>query len=386
MAIKRVTTTDVTQTTNSLIRYALAVVWLTLAAASCSHADVLLDENWSDGSRAETNLPAEAAVWIGREADATVSAGTLSTKMGEASQKIWLYFTDGQPVALANGQKLTASVTFVPRGALHSITSRSFRFGVFYDPTDPRVETDVNSDGGGEGAPWKDAQGYAVQMLMTDDPATSVKALDLGKRVNMESQSLLGASGDYAKMSGGTPAHLELDKEYTLTLEISKKSDKQVDVTASLSEGETQLSTWSLSDDGFTLGTSPIVDKFDLLYVRVSDNETTADQFDFKNFKVEVTGGSRSSWRRSGRQFHDGIKIDLEVRVSFQTEVGAVSILRVSEIEGLALFKFVRHPVAVGVKVVWPRGRLQVVDAGQLALRVAKLRLRVDQLARALDQ
>jgi hypothetical protein len=264
---------------------------LCLVAVSWSQAEVLLDDSWTDGSRTETNLPAEAAVWIGRDADASVSAGTLSTTMGEASQKLWVYFTDGEPVTLADGQKLTASVTFVPRGALHTTTSRSFRFGVFFDPTDPRVDTQVNSDSGGDSMPWKDAQGYAVQMLMTNDPNTSTKPLDLGKRINMESQSLLGTSGDYAKMSGGMPAQLELDKEYTLTLEIAKISAKQVDATASLNQGDTQLSTWSLSDNGFTLGTATVCDKFDLLFLRVSDSATTADQIDFKNLKVEVTGG-----------------------------------------------------------------------------------------------
>ena len=92
-------------------------------------------------------------------ADVTVAAGALSTKMGPASQKIWTYFTDAEPVTLAVGQKLTASISFIPRKVLPESTSRSFRIGLFHDATSPRVEDDVNNDGGGAGAPWTDATG-----------------------------------------------------------------------------------------------------------------------------------------------------------------------------------------------------------------------------------
>lgn len=270
---------------------ALAVAVVLVAAAWC-RADVLLDDSWADGSRAESKRPAEAAVMVGRPADVAVSARSLSTKMGESSQKIWVYFTDGEPVTLKDGETLTASVSFILRGKLEPTTSRNFRFGVFHDATDPRVETDVNSDAGGDAAPWKDSQGYAVQILLTGDANTYTKPLDLGKRVNEESQSLLGTSGDYAKMSGGTPAPIESDKEYTATLAIKRVSAKHNDITTSLSQGDQQLATWSLSDNGSSLGAAAPCDKFDQLFIRISDGATTAERIDFTNFKVEVTGAA----------------------------------------------------------------------------------------------
>jgi hypothetical protein len=273
----------------------LAALATLLLACSASSADVLLDEKWADGSRAESSRPAEAAVWVGRAADVSVSEGVLSTKLGETSQKIWTYFTDQEPVTLAVGQKLTASISFIPRGKLSEGTSRSFRIGLFHDPTSPRVESDVNNDGGGGGAPWTDAKGYAVQVLVTGGEYSSTKPFDLGKRTNLESPTLLGTSGDYIKMSGGSPVTLELDKEYRVTLEIAKVSEKQVDLTAGLYQGAQRLSTWSLSDDGSWLGADPVYDKFDQLFIRISDNSTTADQIDFTNFKVELTGASETS-------------------------------------------------------------------------------------------
>lgn len=271
-----------------------ATSWVALAAAS-SYADILLNDSFADGSRAESKRPAEAAVWVGREGDVTVAAGALSTKMGPSSQKIWTYFTETEPVALVVGQKLTASISFIPRKVLAESTSRSLRIGLFHDPTSPRVEDDVNNDGGGGGAPWTDAQGYAVQVLITGGEYSSTKPFDLGKRTNLASASLLGTSGDYTKMSGGTPVALQLDKEYRVEFDVTKVSDKQVDLTVSLYQGDEQLSTFNMSDDGSWLGTAPICDKFDQLFVRIADNLSTADQIDFTNFKVEMTSATKLS-------------------------------------------------------------------------------------------
>lgn len=275
----------------STVLLALADVML---VGTVSHGVALLDDRFADGSRNEANRPAEAEVWVGREGDVTVAEGALSTKMGPSSQKIWTYFTETEPVTLAVGQKLTASISFIPRKVLAESTSRSLRIGLFHDPTSPRVENDVNNDGGGGGAPWTDAQGYAVQVLVTGGEYSSTKPFDLGKRTNLTSASLLGTSGDYTKTSGGTPVALQLDKEYRVALEVTKVSDKQVDVAASLYQGDEQLSTFNLSDDGSWLGAAPICDKFDQLFIRIADNLSTADQLDFTNFKVEMTTPAKS--------------------------------------------------------------------------------------------
>ena len=163
------------------------------------------------------------------------------------------------------------------------------RIGLFHDPTNPRVEKDLNSDAGGPDMPWTDAKGFAVQVLVAGGEYVSAKPFDIGKRVNLQSESLLGTSGDYAKASGGTPVALELDKEYTITLELERVSETQVDITASYYQGTEQLSTWTVSDDGSQLDATPVCDRFDLLFIRISNNETTADKVDFTNFKVEVT-------------------------------------------------------------------------------------------------
>src|SRR4029079_1827467 len=139
------------------------------------------------------------------------------------------------------------------------------------------------NDGGGEGAPWTDATGYAVQVLLNGNPSLTTKPFDLGKRVNLKSASLLGVSGDYLKKSGGAPVTLKLDTEYRVELSIARETDTKVVLTSSLYHATEQLSTFSQSDDGTTLGSTPIYDKFDLLYIRLANRGTAADQIDFTN-------------------------------------------------------------------------------------------------------
>ncbi len=273
----------------------ISAIVCVLLASSFTRGEVLLDDKFADGSRAESKRPSEAAVWVGRPADVSTAKNVLSTKLGESSQKIWTYFTEKEPITLAVGQKLLASVSFIPRGTLSEGTSRSLRLGIFHDPSSPRVEGDTSDDGGGIDKPWIDSQGYAVQVLVSGDKSSRTKPFDLGKRTNQRSEKLLGTSGDYTKFSGGSPVALTLDEEYTITLEAARVSNTQLDLTASYSKGKEQLASFKVSDDGQNLGTDPLCDKFDQLYLRIGNNTTTSDQIDFTNFKVIVIDTAQSS-------------------------------------------------------------------------------------------
>jgi hypothetical protein len=266
----------------------LAIGGILIGNSSAVMGQVLLDETWADGRRAETNRPKEAAVWVGRDADVTVKPGALTNTATPSSQKIWVYFTDKEPIRLDVGQKLVASVSFIPRGNLNETASRGLRIGVFHDPTSPRVEADTNSDAGGSEAPWTDAKGYAAQVLLDGSQGSRTKPFDLGKRTNFTSRSLLGTSGDYTKVSGGEPIALKPDKEYTVTLEVEKVSDREVGLTCNYKQGTKVLSTWSVVDDGDYLGTEPACDSFDLVFIRISNRATTADKLEFTNFRVEL--------------------------------------------------------------------------------------------------
>ncbi len=269
--------------TRTLKKFVIMVVVAAIGAVSS--AGVLLEDTFADGSRTETNLPTESAVWISHPTSVTMAPGSLAYTQSTSSQKLWTYFTpDGSPVSLDVGGQLIATIKFTPRVAMSSgNTSKNFRFGLFYDPTDDQVRTDINNDGGGSDSPWTDSTGYAVQFsLSTTDTAG---AIAIGKRTS-ENASLLGSVDAYTwGGSSGKATNLTLDTLYTMTLVLDYQAADKMVVTFTFSEGDNVIATNLLEDNG--LGGKPVYTQFDQLFFRFSKAEGTADILDFHSFKVE---------------------------------------------------------------------------------------------------
>ena len=280
--------------------------WLIVAAAflftvlgnESIRAATVLNDTWADGTRTNTNLPTDSAVFFtaGTGGSINVTPGHLTEVPGTASQRTWTYFssTSNNPITLAVGSTLTASVTFTPTGTLTvANTARNFRFGFFYDPTNPQVVADGANDGGGSGNPWADAKGYANFVALTDSSGAAAVPFQLGKRTVIDGTqtSLLGAGGAYTQATaGGTAVSEAINTSYTLLMSLTKVSATQVDVTSSLLQGATVLSTQTVSDNGTGFGaTQPIYDQFDMLAFRFSSDVGTPNPIDFTNFKIDVT-------------------------------------------------------------------------------------------------
>ena len=297
--------------------FALGVLSMAVLPLS-SRAAVLLDDSWADGSRAESNLPTESAVHAGISSTSTppssiaTTTGKISLTQGSSSSKIWTYYTSNasapnglQPhnsvTSLGVGDKLTASISFtIPSAIVSNVSSapRNFRFGVFFDPTDSRVQTDVNSDGGGGTNPWTDATGYGVLIPLNSNPTNSTSLFQIGKRTTSNS-SLLGSTGAYTlASSGGAPLGAQSNTPYTMQLVLDRISAGQLDVTARMLSGATLLSTQTVSDLGTSFGganigagllpgSQSVYTNFDQLFFRLSGN-TEISQVDFTNFKIEL--------------------------------------------------------------------------------------------------
>ena len=258
--------------------------------ALTSYSQVLLDDTWADGSRGETSLPTESAVWAGTPANVTMGTGSLRYAQSSGSEKLWTYFTaDGSPVSLGVGEQLVATIKFAPKVALYDNGSRSFRVGLFNDPTDPQVASDVNSDGGGTGSPWTDSTGYGVQIALSTGASASATP-NVGKRTDQANSSLMGSSGAWTFTSGGNPIVNTLDTVYTMTLALDRTAADQMDFAFTLSDSGGVISTYSITDDpngSATFGTGSIATDFDQLFFRFSNNTSTADAIDFSEFKIE---------------------------------------------------------------------------------------------------
>lgn len=252
---------------------------LTLGLMNAS-ATLLLDDTFADGSRGETALPNESAVWVGHPDDVTMGVGSLAYAQSTSSHKLWTYFTaDGAPATVGVGQQLVATINFIPTG-LYTNTSENFRFGLFHDPTDPQVHSDTNDDGGGTGDPWTDSTGYGVRHVLSaaggDNP-------QVGKRIDLANTSLLGSSGAYDWSSGGTDVENMVNGAlYTAQLELDRVGADQMEVTYTFSDAGGIISQWGYSD------TNSVYTDFDHLFFRMSSAAGTADVIDFKQIRVEV--------------------------------------------------------------------------------------------------
>lgn len=261
---------------------------------SVSYGVVLLDDSWADGSRTETALPNESAVWAGHPDEVTVSPGSLQYgSVGyTSSHKLWTYFAgDGSPATVGVGQKLVATIDFIPRG-LYISSSENFRMGLYHDPTDSQVWSDTNDDGGGSGDPWTDSTGYGIRVTLSSGAGDNPQ---VGKRVDMTNTSLLGSSGAYSWDSGGDDVEYMVDDTlYTAQMVLDYVAANQMVVTWTLSDAGGILTQHSLTDDGtnhidpVTLNPTPIYTDFDHLFFRFSSAAGTADVIDFQNFKVEL--------------------------------------------------------------------------------------------------
>jgi hypothetical protein len=290
---------------------------LLVFGADACHGAVLLNDTWADADRTNTNLPSDSPTYIGQSVDNgsnSVTAGSLNFNLPTNSLKIWTHFTsdntppDGnQPhnavTSLAVGDMLTAEATFrLPTGASTTAgTGKNFRFGIFHDPTDPRVQVDVNSDAGGTGSPWTDALGYMVQLPL-HGASSGENPLLIGKRTTSNS-SLAGSSGAYTLApTGGSAYSLSPDTVYTVQLMLNRVSAAQLDVTASVKQGDTVLSTVTASDTGTAFGgtavgsgllpgSQSVYTNFDHFFIRNSNSEQVNPQpngdLRFTNFRVD---------------------------------------------------------------------------------------------------
>ena len=242
-----------------------------LIGAICS-ADVLLNDTWADASRAETSLPTESAVWVSHSGSVTMGTGSLAYTQSTGSQKMWTYFApDGSPVSLDVGEQLVTTIGFIPRVNLYDTSSKTFRFGLFNDPTNGQVLQNINSDAGGSTSPWADSTGYCVQLPLSLGTTASSNAT-LGKRIAGLSTSLLGSGSAYPGMtSGGSPIIAALDTLYTLTLELDRIAADQMQITFAIANAAGVISTHSILDDGTFGGYAvPVYTNFDQLFFRFS--------------------------------------------------------------------------------------------------------------------
>jgi hypothetical protein len=277
---------------------------------------VLLDEDWDDGERTETNLPEESA-WFASNAGATPSLtalpgallGTVRLFETNAGSRLWItHFTPaGAPAELAVGDTLRISTTFtVSNVTMAPGTGRGLRIGLFNfsEPGAARVTGDGFSTGAGGGAPGVNVTGYAVSVNFAQTLTTT--PLQITKRTDLGSNNLMGASAVFTTLTtgggnAGTPGFAQ-EVPYTFEFIVTRQGET-AEITTRFSDDR----GWSISHTA-TDTLSPNF-RFDGLAFRPNGALDTADTFTFMRCKAElvpftmrilatdfVFGGLRITW------------------------------------------------------------------------------------------
>jgi hypothetical protein len=257
----------------------------------------LLDDDWDDGDRTDTNLPEESA-WFGSVAagTATLSAApnalTANVRVGDnLSSRLWItHFTPaGSPVDLAPGETLKLTLDFVPRGVstsnIMSSTTRGLRFGLFNfsEPGAARVTADGFSTGTGTGAPGTNVTGYMLNMNFSQT-FTINNTLQLMKRTDVTNISLMGATGAFTGLGSGGPASdspgFSNDVPYTLEFSI-RRLTTSLQIATRFSDTNGWSVSHSVTDPNGTF-------KFDGFAIRPNAVVDSAEAFTFTRLKVET--------------------------------------------------------------------------------------------------
>lgn len=268
---------------------------IAVVCVSTSRAAVLLEDDWDDGDRTDTNLPDESAWYASSSAGTpTLSAqpGVLNGHVllaGNTSSRLWItHFTPaGTPVELGVGDTLKIALTFmVSNATLSPATTRGMRIGLFNfsEPGAARASADGISTGAGAGAPGANVTGYLLNMNFAQT-ITINNPLQILKRTDLPTNNLMGASAVFTALSsGGGPLGgpgFSNGVPYTMEF-LAKRLATSVEITTTFMD----TNGWSITHTATDLAAPTF--RFDGLALRPNSVADSAETIMFTRLKVET--------------------------------------------------------------------------------------------------
>jgi hypothetical protein len=272
-----------------------AVATVSLTAPIVTPPGLVMDDFFTDGIRDNPPVTTNNSVWrtsVAANLNAVPGQGLVAVPVTGGSS-LWLgYFTDitdtnVPPIHLAVGTTMKVTLPFIPASFTSFTNNGSMRFGVYdYADGGTPLITD-NAAAGGSAGNGTGVRGYMLSLDFGQNFSVN-SPLSLLVRNGISDINLMGTTGDYQSLGSGpngggfsnTPA-FQAGATYTLTLSVSRTAVNSVDFTAAISGLESNL-TFTATETNFAYH------RFDAFGIRPSSLETTADQFTFPEFKVEV--------------------------------------------------------------------------------------------------
>jgi len=280
------------------------VASVTLTAPVVTGTNVIMDDMFSDGLRDDPPITSINSVWrtatsanLNAFPTAGGSPGLYAVPI-TASASLWLgYFvndaSNSLPVHLSVGEGIRVTLPFMPLSAnSFGGTNSGLRFGLFDYADGGTFVTADGSTAGGSAGNGVGVRGYMLNMDYGTKFSTTTPLQLLGRNA-LTDINLMGSTSDYMSFGSG-PANSTVTTnttafvpgtQYLLVLTAQRTAVNTVVLTANVTGGVTNL-TWSITD------TNLAYHRFDAFGIRDNSLETTADQFDFSEFKVEVIGST----------------------------------------------------------------------------------------------
>ena len=272
------------------VRFMLPVLTF-LASLASSRGTTLLDDSFSDGTRNNQGLPADAAWYVSSPASWTTGVHALTVTNGTSAVLGVTYFglNSGAPVSLGIGDTLTATVSFIFNNVAAANGSQGFRLGI-YDFADsalsPRWTT---NDLTGNSVLGNGVKGYALFQNF-GQIFNSASPMDLRSRSNLASTSLLGTTGDYKTLGAGPGntngfAGFTNTGQYSLQIALFRTNATDMFVTATWQNqaGGVLLSTTVLDTNAATFN-------FDGIALRPSSAASSATNMTITEVRVDMVG------------------------------------------------------------------------------------------------
>jgi hypothetical protein len=203
---------------------------------------------------------------------------------------LWLgYFTESNalPVHLSVGKLMKVTLPFTILSFSQHTNNSSLRIGLYdyYDGA-VRVGADSATLGGSRGN-GNNVRGYMLNLDM--GPTFSVSSpVQLLARNFLLDDNLQGSISDFESFGSGPAGGgyegataFQTGTQYTLELTVNRTGVNTCDVTANITGGGTNWSH-TITDTNYAYH------RFDSIAFRPNSLQTTADQFNFPEFKVEV--------------------------------------------------------------------------------------------------
>ena len=260
-----------------------AVATLTLIVSS---TNLVLDDQWLDGTRTDTSLPAEAAWYANVAASLTAKTNALvGTPDPAVTMTWWTYFTSNSaaPVQLKMSDTLRLTLTFTTSGVNASNSSKGLRLGLFNSSAGTKTLADGAIPNG---------TNHTGIMANLNFGQTFGSGFQFLERTNYSSVNLISTTADYSSDSSsistlGGPvagdAGFSNGVPYVMQLLATRNTNAVgLSLTFTGTNGGSNSITGTWADTNF------LTTAFDTFVFRPALQTQTSTNFTFTEFKVEL--------------------------------------------------------------------------------------------------